>query len=252
MRPEASAEELLEGSIASAKVVRVGDTVRKPWLQSSSRTVAYVAALRERGIDLPQPRGRDDEGRLVLEYIPGVLAMDQEPLDHTLIRRVGALVRSIHDASEQRPVPEEWEVLLPADGPDLICHNDLASWNLILDGDRLVFIDWDGAGPSTRLWDLAYAAISFGRLFPSELPEEAAARLRAFVDGYDAHDHLRSDLPRTMAHRARAMPDLLRRSYESGDEPWGTMCVQGHGAHWAGTSSYVAEHELDWERALND
>jgi hypothetical protein len=27
--------------------------------------------------------------------------------------------------------------------------------------DRWVFIDWDGAGPGSRLWDLAYAAHGF-------------------------------------------------------------------------------------------
>jgi len=59
--------------------------------------------------------------------------------------------------------------------------------------DRLVFIDWDGAGPSTRLWDLAYAAISFGHLFPDVHVRATADRLTAFLDGYDADDHLRDD-----------------------------------------------------------
>lgn len=46
-----------------------------------------------------EPRGRDDKGRLVLEYIPGDLAMSPGPLDTSLLPRVGALVRSIHTAS---------------------------------------------------------------------------------------------------------------------------------------------------------
>jgi hypothetical protein len=28
-------------------------------------------------------------------------------------------------------------------------------------GDRWVFIEWDGAGPGSRLWDLAYAMKGF-------------------------------------------------------------------------------------------
>lgn len=141
-------EHDLTGGNATESVVRVGHTVRKPWLSTTENTVAFMHALREQGVDLPAPRGRDEKGRLVLDYVPGNLAMVQAPLDRAAVRRVGALVRTIHDASASLAVPESWEVLLPADEPDLLCHNDLATWNLIIDGERLVFIDWDGAGPS--------------------------------------------------------------------------------------------------------
>lgn len=175
------AEVALAGGNSSTGVVRVGDTVRKLWLPSTERTVAYMVALRNRGIDVPEPQDRDDAGRLVLEYVSGELAMDREPLDFELLTRIGALVRAIHEASAGLTVPADWGVLIPAERPDLLCHNDLASWNLVIDDERLVFIAWDGAEPSTRLWDLAYAAISFGHLFPPDEPRAAADRLAAFL-----------------------------------------------------------------------
>ena len=244
-------EEPLSGGNASGRVVRIGDSVRKPWLPTTDRTVAYMLALRDRGVDLPEPRGRDDAGRLVLDYVPGDLAAEREPLDRELLQRVGSLGRTIHDASAALSVPSSWDVLLPADDPDLLCHNDLAAWNLVIDGDRLTFIDWDGAGPSTRLWDLAYAAVSFGYLFPNEEPAVAAQRLAAFIDGYGADAALRAALPATMGRRARAMHALVHRSHATGDEPWASMYLAGHGEHWDETATYVGQHEQVWSRALD-
>lgn len=243
-------EDPLVGGNASASVVRIGDTVRKPWLPTTERTVAYMVALRDRGIDLPEPHGRDDQGRLILDFVPGRLALHNVPLDVDVIRTVGGLVRSIHDASTGLAVPKDWDVLIPAKDPDLLCHNDLATWNLVLDDDRLVFIDWDGAGPSTRLWDLAYAAISFGHLFPDADAGGAATRLAAFVDGYGADDDLRAALPSTMSRRAEAMHQLLHGARETGREPWATMYTDGHGQHWRATAEFIASHHRDWRKAV--
>jgi hypothetical protein len=34
-----------------------------------------------------------------------------------------------------------WNVVIPPDRRDLICHHDLAPWKLACNGDRWVFID---------------------------------------------------------------------------------------------------------------
>lgn len=244
-------EEELTGGHASASVVRVGDTVRKPWLPTTERTVGYMTELRSRGVDVPRTHGRDEQGRLVLDWVPGELAIDRGPLDDACLCRVGALVRQIHDASIGLPVPADWEVLIPAGRPDLVCHNDLAAWNLVIDGQRLVFIDWDGAGPSTRQWDLAYAAISFGHAFPGQDPADVAGRLVAFLEGYGADHALRAALPRTMLCRARAMHDLLRRSHDVGRQPWGAMYAAGHGEHWRTTTDFLRRHQRSWRRVVS-
>lgn len=244
-------EQELTGGNASAAVVRLGDTVRKPWLDTSSAVQGYLAALRSAGVDVPQPLGQDETGRAVVEFINGQSAMDLLPLGLQDLARVGGMIRRIHDASEAFaiPTPDSWEMLLPAEKPDLMCHNDLAPWNLII-GERWVFIDWDGAGPSSRLWDLAYSAQSFGLLVEGEPLQDAALRLRAFVDGYDADASLRAALPAAMARRTAAMYQLLESSHQSGFQPWADMFVNGHGAHWQAAARYVERNRKAWADAL--
>lgn len=171
----------------------------------------------------------------MLEFVPGRLAHDSEPLTLPELSRVGRLVRDIHDASGAfRPSPDTvWDVAIPAPGDELICHNDLAPWNLVI-GDRWSFIDWDGAGPSTRLWDLANAAQAFTLADCSQAPAAASSRLAAFVDGYGATLGTRSQLPTAMADRTAAMHDLLESSHLGGREPCGSMFVEGHGDPLAG------------------
>lgn len=244
-------EDELSGGNASGAVTRDGKTVRKPWAATTEHVVTYLRALRARGVDVPEHLGRDEQGRQVLQYMPGQLAMHRAPLEVPTITAVGRLVRSIHDASTGLAVPTDWPVLLPADNADLLCHNDLASWNLIIDKDRLVFIDWDGAGPSTRLWDLAYAAISFGHLFPGSDVCDCVARLHALLEGYDADRSLRQALPATLTRRSRAMFDMLRRAHRVGEQPWGSMYAEGHGQLWRSTTLFIDANQRDWVQACD-
>lgn len=253
-------EHELTGGNATAGVVRVddpklGSTVRKPWLPHSALVQNWTEQLRTAGIDVPRSFGRDDQGRAVTEFVPGDLALDLPPLDLEELSRIGRLLRSIHDASEQAIGPErldDWPtgLLPPPEPPTLICHNDATPWNLVVGPDRWVFIDWDGAGPSTRAWDLAYSAQAFATLGPDQTPDEGASRLRAIIDGYGADAGLREELPALLATRARAMYDLLERSHRERLEPWASMFVQGHGDHWRGVADHCAAHEMMWRQAL--
>lgn len=245
-------EHPLGGGNTSGTVVRIGETVRKPWSKSTLSVVSFVEALRSSGIDVPEPLGRDERGRQIQEFVPGALAIDHLPLPTSVLVEVGKIVRSIHDVSQQF-VPDHqavWETAIPAPGDDLVCHNDLAPWNLIM-GDRWVFIDWDSSAPSTQLWDLAYAAQAFTLSDVRMSPAEAARSLVAFVDGYGATGPLRKSLPVTMSQRTHAMYELLRTSHELGQEPWSTMFASGHGDHWRTVSQYVDDHRRMWDRALS-
>jgi Ser/Thr protein kinase RdoA (MazF antagonist) len=173
------------------------------------------------------------------------------PLD--ALRRAGRLIRDLHDASEsfQPPVDAAWDVPIPPDRQELICHHDLAPWNLVMDGDRWVFIDWDGAGPGSRMWDFAYAAHGFVVFLPDGDPDKDAIRLAALVDGYGLDEEQRQLLPRMIVDRTRAMFDLLKNGARTGQQPWARLHAEGHADHWGPTADYIERHLSTWHDVIS-
>lgn len=204
-------EHVLAGGNTGGAVVRVGATVRKTWTVATPSVLNFMAAVRSAGVDVPAVLDRDEQGRQVTEFIPGRLAIDSKPLTRTELHRVGALIRSIHDASEHYVPPSgaEWNTAIPTPGEHLVCHNDM-----------------------------------------DQIPEEAGRNLAALVSGYDADDTLRTALPAEMYRRTNAMYQLLSSSHDSGVEPWASMFNEGHGDHWRAVRDYTAEHCDVWARAL--
>jgi hypothetical protein len=88
--------------------------------------------------------------------------------------------------------------------------------------NRWVLIDWDGAGPGSRLWDLAYAAHGFVPLQPGIPVAAAAARLTALADGYRLDENGRQQLAGLLVSRIASMYGLLREGH-------GLGCSRGPG-----------------------
>jgi Ser/Thr protein kinase RdoA (MazF antagonist) len=246
-------EQVLTGGNVAAEVVRVGQTVRKPAGPQTPAVEAFLRHLQAVGFTgAPRTLGCDDRGRHVLEFLPGHLAHDLPPLDDADLDRVGLLIRELHDASEgfEPPAGARWWVVIPPDRADLICHHDLAPWNLIVNSDRWAFIDWDGAGPGSRLWDLAYAIKAFVPLEAGGDPAADGARIRVLADGYGLNPVQRAELPPLIAAHTRGMHDLLRSSAVSGVQPWARLYAEGHGEYWGQAAGYIDRHLAEWSRAL--
>ena len=239
-------EELLAGGNVSAAVVRVGDTVRKPAGFWSSSVHALLRHLEEVGYEsAPRSFGFDERGRHVLEYVAGVVPMPFQPIGHReAARRAGALVRDFHDASaEFTPPPDSrWNVVIAPDAEDLVIHHDLAPWNLVCAPARWVLIDWDGAGPGSRLWDLAYAAHGFVPLAPETPVEEAARRLDALAEGYRLDEAGRRELADLLVRRIMSMYDLLHEGHRTDEQPWARLWSAGHGDTWLADADYTRRH----------
>ncbi len=186
-------EEVLAGG-NSTVVTRRGATVRRgagPWTPAVH---AFLGVLRDAGIaGVPAALGTDEQGRELLAYVPGEAAHYPLPAwvwDRSILQDAGTLLRRIHDASTGLAgAGLEWQ--LPTHQPaEVICHNDVAPYNMIFRAGRLAgIIDFDTSSPGPRIWDFAYLAY---RLMPlgenggaaAPAGTERLSRLDALLQAY--------------------------------------------------------------------
>ncbi|WP_213009576.1 aminoglycoside phosphotransferase family protein [Paractinoplanes toevensis] len=145
------------------RVVRIGDTVRRP-LYPWSATIHDLLLFLERAGFPYSPRflGLDEDGREVLTYLPG----DSGPegwsrvvTDEGLVA-MARLLREYHDVvAAYRPTSTAWAAAVSSGGPgEIVCHGDFGPWNLVWRGNQPVgILDWDYAWPQPPRHDVAYA-----------------------------------------------------------------------------------------------
>ncbi|EYR64309.1 kinase [Actinotalea ferrariae CF5-4] len=259
-RPRAGATEqeagdevpvTLDGGNVSTAVVRIGDTVRKPAGRHTPAVHALLTHLAEVGFrHAPRSHGVDDDGRHVLEWVPGRMAHPAgPPVDAAA---VGRLLRALHDALDGWTAPADavWDCPVPTDGEDLVVHNDVAPWNLVLAEDRMVLIDWDASAPGTRGWDLAYAAHGFVPLGPGMPLRVAGDRLCALADGYGLGEAGRHRLAQLLGPRAWSMHTLLEDGRRTGTQPWARLAEEGHADVWRDDATWIETHRPSLQASL--
>lgn len=255
-RASAGGEEVpLTGGNVTTGVVRVGDTVRRPAGPQTPAVHALLVHLADVGFaHAPRSLGLDDRGRHVLEYVPGAVAHPPRPGTPPLdAAEVGRVLRRLHDALDgwEPPADAVWTCPIPTDGDDLVVHNDVAPWNVVVRPDgRLVLIDWDGCSPGTRGWDLAYTAHAVVPLAPATALDDAAQRLGELAAGYGLDDAGRARLADLLAPRTWSMHTLLQRGSERGEQPWARLWDEGHGDVWATDARWIEAHDESLRRAL--
>lgn len=244
---------LTGGNVADG-VVRVGGTVRKPGGPQTPAVHAVLEHLAAVGFrHAPRSLGVDERGRHVLEHVPGVMADRLERDDPRVSpSALGRVARELHDALDGWEPPSDavWACPIPADGDDLVVHNDLAPWNVVVGADRLVVIDWDVVAPGTRTWDLAYLAHGCVPLAPWAPLDASLRRLRELADGYGLDDAGRERLARTLAPRTWSMHTLLAHGHRTGEQPWARLWDEGHGEVWRHDAEWVEAHAEALRTAL--
>lgn len=206
----------LAGSVGGS--VRVGDTVHRPTGPWTAAVHALLGYLAPRVPNVPRVLGYDERGREVLSYLPGrVIDGDNEMLSAEQIISVARWTRGFHDAVAGFSHPGPWRFFLVSDST-LIGHNDIAPYNVCLEGDEVVGVfDWDMAGPTTPLLELAFIAWNCVPLWRDIGAGAAAERLRVIAAAYgsslDAHQILHA-----VPGRIDAALDWIPAAAAAGDQ----------------------------------
>jgi len=166
-RPAEDGGQPLRGGTANlGRVVRVGDTVRRPAAPCWRATHALLDHLARVGFDGAPRVLATGSGGETLSYIAGRAAVPPlaaETLTDDALVSVADLLRRYHQAAASfDPAGYDWPRPVPARyRAGLVSHNDVYPANLVFRGGRAVaLIDFDLAGPGSAAWDFAAAARS--------------------------------------------------------------------------------------------
>lgn len=194
----------LGGGNMNPHVIRIGDRVHRAAGPQTPTIHRLLTHVRAQGVDwVPRVHGFDDQGREVLDYLPGeVIHTPPRWLRAAdVLVTVASALRQWHDATatfQQSALDVWWQE--PLTPNEVICHVDFAPYNTVFKDRRWVgVIDFDLCTPGPRVWDVAYTAYRFVPLTPyreEAVPDgpgadrsdfdasEQLARLAMFVDAY--------------------------------------------------------------------
>ncbi len=228
----------LAGNVGGA--VRVGDTVHRatgPWTPAVHALLGYLAG---RVPHIPRVLGNDEQGREVLSYLPGhVLDEDREMLSTGQLVAMVRWTRAFHEAVTGFSHPGPWRYC-PFPGPTLIGHNDIAPYNMSFHGGELTGVfDWDMAGPTTPLLELAFLAWNGVPLWRDTGPATAAGRLRVIAAAYGGPDA--GQILHAVPQRIQTLLDWIPAVAAAGDEGMAHLMTQGEPGRSAQSLAGLAE-----------
>jgi hypothetical protein len=250
----------MSGGFHSAPV-KVGDEVVRKAGYWSPNVHALLTHVQHRGFTkVPRPVSLAEDGSSeVMSFVSGVAGgypLDVAHRSEAVLGEVADTLRLFHDASAgfEPPRPGQWQqrVACPAD-IDCIGHNDLGPYNVIFDQQRVVgLIDWDFAAPSSRVWDLCYAAFRFvplsgprlSRAFGWSEEPDSARRLRVFTEAY-GRGVTPAEVVDVLLIRLASMSTYLENAARRNDPKFWRQREEKHAAAYREDLAYVlANHEV--------
>lgn len=236
------------GNVGGA--IRVGRTVRRPCGPWTPAVHALMRHAASRGVPgVPRVLGTDDRGREVTEFLAGDVTPSGPwapwAMTDTFLSDVGRWLATLHAAVADFPADGLRFRFGPGDlAPgELLCHNDVGPHNLIgRDGRLAGVLDWDAAGPSTPMLDVAYTAWCYGLGDRHEPAEARLHRLRVLCAAYGAAP---ASVLAAVEPRILRMIEVVEAGAAAGDE--GLQRLVGLGeiaAHAARLAEFREERPL--------
>lgn len=258
-----SDEQRLPGGNVGA-AVRVGNTVRRtagPWTPAVQDLLRY---LEDQGFGYaPHALGVDEAGREVVDFLAGDTIGDTDPWpawvwrENTLVQ-AAELTRTYHDVVRNyRPSGAvRWRFVERELAPDeLICHHDIAPYNMVHRDGRIVgLFDWDLAAPGRPEEDLVQLALTIVPLTTPDVarviggPEDIPRRLRLLCRSYGLDDA--AGFLDMVVQQAQAMVGTVRRMAAEGDVGFVRLIEGGHLARMARDAEWIRANVADWRRKL--
>jgi hypothetical protein len=229
-------------------VVRIGREVRRALPPGWTGSHAVLRHLEAKGFPYSPRVIRHDDEFEWLTYMPGG-SLEADLAGHRgleLLIQVGRIIRQYHEAMQDFVVPSDvtWSPSIDDLGPvETICHNDIAPWNTIVNGDGVVtgLIDWDLVGPGPVSWDLAYAAWRFGLLESGDVfgsVRDRGVRIVTLLDAYGFPLESRRGFIDLIQERAQHGFDIVEILGKEGVPGFATLYEKG-AHHWGRPS-------MDW------
>jgi hypothetical protein len=256
-------EETLEGGGVNA-VCRVGDTVRRPVHSWTPAVHDLLRHLREADFDrAPRAWGIDDQGREILDFIPGEVGnypLSVQVRSERALVSAARLLREYHDATTPfvNGHLDGWQ-FCPLEPVEVVCHSDFATYNCVfVDEQAVAVIDFDTARPGPRTWDLAYALYRFAPLTHPNNGDgfggasDQARRARQFLDAYGATREQRAATVDMLGPRLQALVDFMRGAADDGEKNFAQHIADGHSALYVKDITYIADNRDVWFDAVVD
>ncbi|WP_223166401.1 aminoglycoside phosphotransferase family protein [Nonomuraea sp. SYSU D8015] len=247
-------EEILQDS-AHRRVVRLGNTVRRPAHPWTPAVHALLQHLEEVAFPYsPRVLGIDQEGREILTYLDGESGPQGWAMvvEDSGLASFARLLRDYHDAVVGFRPPQglRWSSgeAEPRDD-EVICHGDFGPWNIVWRDKRPVgILDWDYARPRPRLHDIAYA-LEYVAPFRDDAeclrwlryptPPDRRHRLETFAAAYGLTST--TGLVDAVIEVQRDVIEQVRLLADAGHQPQ---------AHWVANGFLdEADRRMAWSRA---